>query len=82
MASYLECKGAFRCPDVEGAPLSLQCVGEGGAAELHLAEWHYILRSAIVEQLVLLLLVGKPALLPGSQGPPLLLQEATQFKVT
>lgn len=79
MAPYLEYEGAFRCLNVEGAALSLQRVGEGGAAELHPAEWCHILRRAVVEQLVLLLLVGEPALLPGPQRPPLLLQEAAQF---
>lgn len=82
MAPYLEYEGAFRCLDVEGAPLSFQRIGEGGAAELHPAEWRHILWRAVVKQLVLLLLVGKPALLPGPQGSPLLLQEATQFGLT
>lgn len=82
MAPYLEYEGAFGGLDVEGALFSLQRVGEGGAAELHPAEWRDILWRAVVEQLVLLLFVGEPALFPGPQGPPLLLQEATQFGLT
>lgn len=75
----LQYEGAFRCLDVEGALLGLQWVGEGGAAELHPAQRGHILRRAVVEQLVLLVLVGEPALLPGSQRTPLLLQIPTQF---
>lgn len=82
MYVYLEYKGAFRCPDVEGAPLGSQWICEGGTVELHLAKRRHILRRAVVEQLVLLLLVGEPTLLPGLQGPPLLLKEAAQFGLT
>ena len=73
----LEDEGALGGLDVEGAP-PLQRVAEGGPAERDPAQRGHVLGGPVVEQLVPALLVPEPALLPGPQGPPLLLKEPTQ----
>lgn len=69
--------------DVEAvAALDLQQGAEGGAAEPYLAQWGQVLGPAVVQQLVPLLLVAEPALLPGLQRTTELQQEATQPGLT
>lgn len=82
-ASYLEGEGALGGVDVEAAAaVGLQQGAEGGAAEADPAQWGLVLRPAVVQQLVPLLLVAEPAPLPGLQRTTELQQEATQPGLT